>query len=170
MVDTNLLGIYLNDHLAGATAMRELIKRSEGSNRGTELGSFLATLRGEVEADTEVLQSVMRRLDVGVDRLKQAFAWTGEKVGRLKLNGSLTAYSPLSRLVELDAIVLGLHGKLCLWRTLERAAPDDVRLAGFDFKALRERVNAQLRQLERHRRRAIDEAVRRPAPNQSAAP
>ena len=46
---------------------------------------------------------------------KSAGAWTAEKFGRLKPNGQLTGYSPLSRLVELEGLKLGITGKLGLW-------------------------------------------------------
>ena len=36
--------------------------------------------------------------------------WVAEKAGRLKLNGSLLTYSPLSRLVELEGLSLGVEG------------------------------------------------------------
>ena len=42
--------------------------------------------------------------DLGVgSRAKDGAAWVAEKLGRLKTNGQLTGYSPLSRLVELEA-------------------------------------------------------------------
>ena len=42
------------------------------------------------------------------DRLKVAGAWAGEKAGRLKLNGHLTGYSPQSRVIELEGLVVGV--------------------------------------------------------------
>ena len=44
--------------------------------------------------------------------------WTGEKLGRLKLNGQLLGYSPLSRLIELEGLMLGIAGKLAMWIAL----------------------------------------------------
>ena len=35
MINRKLLGIYLNDHLAGSTAGMEVARRSAGSNKGT---------------------------------------------------------------------------------------------------------------------------------------
>jgi hypothetical protein len=52
-VERRLLAIYLNDHLAGATAGLELARRARGSNRDTELGEFLERLTGEIEEDRE---------------------------------------------------------------------------------------------------------------------
>ena len=60
----------------------------------------------------------MDRLGVKPDRVKEAMGWTAEKLGRLKLNGQLLGYSPLSRLVELEGLMLGITGKMAMWIAL----------------------------------------------------
>src|SRR3954447_19931441 len=109
------LGIYLNDHHAAAIGGLELVKRSAGEHQGTELGDFLAGLRDEIEADHAALRAIMDELGVGVDRPKEAGAWVAEKAGRLKLNGQLTGSSPLTPLVELEGLSLGIEGKRLGW-------------------------------------------------------
>jgi hypothetical protein len=153
-----LLAIYLNDHLAGATAGRELARRAAGSNDGSEYGPFLSQLAVEIDRDRESLLTIMRALDVRVDRLKVAAAWSAEKLARLKPNGRLTGYSPLSRLIELEALALGVHGKLALWRSLEEAT-GSVRAGDQDLAELQRRAATQLEQIEVHRRRAAAEAL-----------
>src|SRR3954471_13184248 len=111
LLGSDLLAIYLNDHLAGAPAGLELVRRARGTNAGTPLGDFLAGLAVEIEEDRNSLERIMERLGVGKDRLKVAAAWTAEKGGRLKLNGRLTGYSPLSRLVEVEGLMIGVWGK-----------------------------------------------------------
>jgi hypothetical protein len=145
----DLLAIYLNDHLAGSTVGLELARRARGSNEDSELGDFLAQLVAEIEQDRAALEDVMAAVGAGHDRLKVAGAWAGEKVGRLKLNGSLLGYSPLSRVVELEGLALGVTGKLALWRML--GSIDDPRLAGFDFAVLTARAERQRDELERQR-------------------
>ena len=147
------VGTYLNDHLAGATVGRELSKRAAGENEGTPLGSFLERLYREIVEDRETLVEVMRALDVGEDRLKTAAARVGERIGRLKPNGNLISYSPLSRVVELEGLALGVHGKAALWRSL--ALMEDPRLAGFDFVTLERRAKRQETGLEKHRAEAV---------------
>ena len=146
-----LLSIYLNDHLMGATAGLELARRAYGSNRDNEFGSFLGPLAEEIAEDRETLIELMDRLDVGTDRPKVLAGWVAEKAGRLKLNGSLLGYSPLSRLVELEGLSLGVEGKLSLWRALKATIAHDERLAGIDLDALIERAAGQRQGLERHR-------------------
>ena len=148
-LDRKLLGIYLNDHWAGSTAGRELAKRAAGSNSDNELGGFLEGIRAEIEEDRDTLREVMRALDVGEDRVKTIAAWVAERAGRLKLNGSLTGYSPLSRLVELEGLALGIDGKRSLWRSLGEL--EDPALAEFDFAALEARAKAQRDGLEAQR-------------------
>jgi hypothetical protein len=155
-----LLSIYLNDHLAGATVGRELSRRAAGSNRGSSYGPFLENLAREVDEDRGTLLDLMRELDVGVDRLKVAGAWGAEKLGRLKPNGRLRSYSPLSRVVELEGLTLGVIGKLAMWRALELVQDDYPPLGRFDLAALAARAERQQEGLEEQRRAAAAEALR----------
>jgi hypothetical protein len=153
------LSIYLNDHLAGATAATRLARRAAANNRSTPYGEALDALAEELEQDRRTLVEVMRRLSVGQDRLKVALAWGAEQASRLKLNGELLRYSPLSRLEELEALSLGVEGKLALWKALQQTHGDDPRLGGVDLGVLVARAQSQRRRLERQRARAADEAL-----------
>jgi hypothetical protein len=153
------LSIYLNDHLAGATAGVSLARRAAANNRSTDYGHVLEAVAGDIEEDRRALVDVMRRLSVGQDRVKLALAWGAEQASRLKPNGELLGYSPLSRLEELEALSLGVEGKLGMWRALRRTHGDDPRLRGVDLDALVERAQSQRRRLERQRARAADEAL-----------
>lgn len=152
VVANRFLAIYLNDHLAGSVVGVELCRRARASNEGSELGEALAEICAEIEADRETLRRLMDRLGVGESRVKPAGAWLAEKLGRLKLNGQLHGYSPLSRVVELEALETGVAGKAMLWRALGRTYGD--RLEGFDFEALAARAESQGQRLETHRRDA----------------
>jgi hypothetical protein len=120
-----LLAIYLNDHLAGATVGVELARRLRSSNADDPaMADPLGEVCSEIETDRATLEHVMERLGVRRRRVKAAGAWTAEKLGRLKLNGQLTGYSPLSRLVELELLYIGITGKLRLWKALEHSLGD----------------------------------------------
>lgn len=159
MRHTMLLAIYLNDHLAAATGARELARRAAARNRDSKLGSFLAELADEIERDRHALLAIMAELDIGVDWVKLLGGWGAEKLGRLKLNGSLLSYSPLSRLVELEVLELGVHGKLALWRVLQRLEYDVLSEDGLGLPVLVLRAENQLEQLEAHRLSAAAEAL-----------
>lgn len=153
-----LLAIYLNDHLAGATVGRDLSRRSAASNRGTPYEPFLSRLAQEIGEDRQSLLAIMAALGARVDRLKAAAAWGGEKLGRLKLNGQLRGYSPLSRVVELEGLVLGVSGKRGLWIALGELAEDRPVLVAAELLRLRHRAESQLEGLDTHRIQAIADA------------
>ena len=153
-----LLAIYLNDHLAGATAGRELARRAASSNRDSEHARFLADLAEQVNQDRDSLLAVMHELDVGIDRAKLLGGWALERLGRLKLNGRLLGYSSLSRVIELEGLTLGVRGKLALWHTLDQIRPAEPRLHRAELQELIGRAEAQLSELGKHRLRAVQEA------------
>jgi hypothetical protein len=145
------LSIYLNDHLAGATAGANLARRLARHD-----GEVLAVLADEIAQDRRSLIEIMDALDVQQDVVKGAVAWAAEKASRLKFNGELIGYSALSRLEELEALSLGVEGKLALWRALQHTHGDD--LAAFDLEQLIARARSQRRRLEAQRTRAAEDA------------
>jgi hypothetical protein len=154
-----LLPIYLNDHLAGATAGAAVAQRAAGSNRDIDAySSALDTLAEEIREDRASLLGIMNALKVGSDPVKQVLAWAAEKAGRLKLNGHLLSYSPLSRLDELEFLALGVTGKLALWRSLEILALEEPRLRPGQLTELIARAERQLKEIEECRRRAVSDA------------
>jgi hypothetical protein len=157
-VNEKFLRIYLQDHLAGSTAGLELARRTRGANEGTEYGTPLAKIADEIEADRRQLEGIIDDLGFGGDRLKNAAAWGLEKAGRLKLNGQLTGYSPLSRVVELEGLMTGITGKIGLWVALIQIAPDEPSLDAARLERLRERGESQRAAVEELRERAAREA------------
>jgi hypothetical protein len=157
--DRKYLPIYLNDHLAAAVGATQLARRAVGSNRDSPYGESLARLAEEINEDRHALQDLLKRLGVRADAVKIVASVGAERLGRLKLNGELLRYSPLSRLEELELLLLGVTGKLALWRALRGALDDDPRTDGVDFDELIERATSQRRRLERLRERAAAEAL-----------
>lgn len=152
-----LLGIYLNDHLTGAIAGVELARRlarSEGEWAGN---GKLERLADEVTADRDALVEIMMALDEPVRRLGLWAGWGVEKLGRLKLNGRVISRSPLSRVVELEAMRLAVEGKLAGWRCLRVRAADDRRLDTGRLDELITGGRSQVTRLERLRLRAVTE-------------
>jgi hypothetical protein len=148
------LSIYLSDHRAGSAAGLTLARRAAAGNRGNEFGTVLSHLAEEIEQDISSLENLMERLGASRDRIKETAAWSAEKLGRLKLNGQLLGYSPLSRLVEIEGIALGVTGKLALWRAVREVLADDPRLIDFDVERLIHRAEEQRDKLEDCRLRA----------------
>lgn len=99
----------------------------------------------------------MDRLGVRRGRLKPLGALLGERLGRLKLNGRLRGYSPLSRFAELEMLQIGVVGKRGLWQALERTRSG--QLPGIALGALVERASDQANRLEALRLRAASLAL-----------
>lgn len=163
------LAIYLNDHLAGATLGVELARRLRSSNQAdAEMGGPLATIYEEIEADRDVLERLMLRLEVGRDQVKPVLAKIAERLGRLKLNGRLLGYSPLSRLLELEILAGLVGGKLQLWNALEQSFGET--LEGFDFHDLAARADSQGRRLEDLHLAAAQRALPNPTSSTQGVP
>ncbi|WP_414938998.1 hypothetical protein [Amycolatopsis sp. cmx-11-51] len=154
--DSALLGIYLNDHLAGAIAGTELAKRVAESDR--DPSGVLGKLAHEIADDRAALLTVMAALDIPVRRYKAVAAWAAEKAARFKPNGRLVSRSPLSRVVEFEALRLGVEGKAAGWRTLRVRADRDPRIDAGRLDDLLERARRQIDEIEELRAHAAAEA------------
>jgi hypothetical protein len=119
---SEFLSIYLNDQLALGVVWRELARRSRAENDGSELGAMLERVSTAIAEDVQTFESIMARLRVPKSRYKSRAAVAAERIGRLKPNGRLRGYSPLSRFVELDFLAIGIDGKKLLWTTLRDLA------------------------------------------------
>ncbi len=156
----DLLGIYLNDHLAGATAGTELARRMASSGRRWPHAASLRRLADEVAQDRASLIEMMAVLGVPVRGYKAGLAWLGEKAARLKPNGRVLARSPVSTLEEIEMLRLGVEGKAAGWRTLRVLADADTRLDGSKLDQLMARARAQADLLEDLRVQAAGHLVR----------
>ena len=146
--DQSLLGIYLNDHLAGAVVGANLARRLAASEREWARVDALDRLAVELGDDRTALHDMMAALDVPVRHAKNWAGWTAERAGRLKLNGRIFLRSPLSRVLELEAMRLGVEGTAAAWRTLRIRATTDDRLDSDRLDSLTERARSQLDELE----------------------
>ena len=144
------LAIYLHDHLAGSNFAVELLEFLREHHAGQPLGNAAAALLAEVEADRVVLQGIIARVGQGVPIFKEASAWVGEKLSELKLNrGDFGTFEAL------EALSLGILGKLALWRALAVIAESDPRVPGVDFSHLVARAEGQHARAEQLRLEAI---------------
>jgi hypothetical protein len=150
MASDEQLGLYLNDHLAGAAAGTELAEKLRDNNQGTELGKTMVALVHDIEQDKATLEELMRHLELERHPVKQAAGWVAEKLSRVRLSPALTGGAELTRL-ETEALSLGIEGKLGLWLVLKEVAATDERLTGTAFDRLIERARSQRRALEPHR-------------------
>jgi hypothetical protein len=155
-----LLGTYLNDHLAGSTVGSNLARRIVKQNSQNEYGREMSKIAEEIEQDKDELRRIMDRLDVRQKRLRLGVAWGVEKVTRLKPNGRLVGYSPLSRVLELEGLVMGITGKLGLWRTLDQVEDANPALDEAHLRELIGRAESQRDRVEDLRLKAATDAMR----------
>jgi nucleoside-diphosphate-sugar epimerase len=158
-IDRNLLGIYLSDHLMGATGGVNRIERMAKAYADTELGPELGRLATEIGAARRELAALIDRLDLPSKPHRQAAAWVAEHVGRLKLNGRLLSRSPLSVVLELEIMRAAVAGQLGLWQTLVDLAPE-LGLPTEPFEDLAERSRGFQSRLERLHEKAREPAFR----------
>ncbi|GAA4982564.1 hypothetical protein [Kitasatospora paranensis] len=137
------LNIYLNDHLTGAFGGAALARRMAGSQADPWRAADMGRLAREIAEDRDELVRIMGRLGVPVRHYRTWLGVAGERIGRLKPNGTLIRRSPLSDLVELEAMRTGVEGKAALWRALRSVAEDDPRLDAAALDRLADRARAQ---------------------------
>ena len=148
------LRIYLNDHLAGAVIGVELVKRTARNNRGSEFHGELEKLSADIQEDRKRLAGFMDGLNIPQNPVKPPVGWLAEKVGRLKINGRLSGYSPLSRLIELEGLSLGVEGKASMWRALHHFARGEPRIDPSWLDEMESRASDQRKRIEKLRQRA----------------
>lgn len=158
MADTAPLETYLNDHLAGSAAAVQLIDTLRAGNDGTPLAAHLEGLLAEVEQDRDTLRAVMDGLGVAQSTVKQAGGRVVERLSRLRLSDKVTGSAHVSRLMELDALSLGIEGKAELWLALAAVASALPALDRLDLPGLRQRAAAQRDGLEPFRVEAAVQA------------
>jgi hypothetical protein len=153
----DLLGIYVNDHLASATGGIELVGRMLGVHTGGRFEEPLEQLLSELRDEKSSLRAIMTALDIPVRQYKQLGVWVAEKVTRAKLNGRLTSRSPLSDLVEFEFLASGVRAKRSGFETLRIAAEVEPRLPSAELDRLIDQAHRQYEWLTRARREVAAE-------------
>ncbi len=126
--DERLFGLFLQDHLAALEGACALVRRALKENRHTPVGRVLAPLHIALREDLLHLQDVAKAHGLRPSRTRKAAARAAELAGRLKLNGRIFSYSPLSRVMELEGLMLICVQRAAVWRILEARALLDLRL------------------------------------------
>lgn len=142
------LATYLNDHLAGSNIALEILDHL--AKERPDL-TPLAALRTEIDEDREELKGLMARLSITESRIRQAGTWIAEQVAEAKIEADDDAKGPLRLLERLEALAIGIDGKLALWRALNASARSSNELSSMDYERLVERALKQ---------RAVVEALR----------
>ena len=151
MVAMDALGIYLNEHLAGNVAGVELAERLRENNEGTPFGGVLNQMVLEIKEDRATLENLMDRLGIERSAGKQPMGRGLDRITKLRTSRAMGRKAELSRLVDIEALQLGVEDKFAMWRALQEIADLDQRLSKTDFAGLEERAHQQRDTLENYR-------------------
>ncbi len=154
----DLLAIYLNDHLVGSSAGRDLFRRAARSHQGSDRAPELTALAREVDEDRAAQVEIMRDLGVSPSMPRALAGRVAETLGRLKPNGTLFRRSPLSDVVELEGMRVAVAGKAAGWEALLALAQSEPRLSREQLTELRARAHDQAERLRALHLRAAAEA------------
>jgi hypothetical protein len=144
------LAVYLRDHLAGSRFAIELLKSLQEQYKDQPLGEFARVLESDVTADQEILQKIIDSVGLARLDLKEAAGWFAEKAAQFKLRED-QAPGGIGTFEALEALVLGIRGKLALWRVLPLARQVDSRIPGLDFDRLAGSAEEQGTRVENQR-------------------
>lgn len=153
-MDRELMGLYLADHLTGATGGLGRLEQMCEEYTDLPIHADLVRTRDELREEITRLRQVVDRLGTRPRRVRQAAAWVGEKAGRLKLNRRVLRRSPMTPLLELELLRGAVMGKQGLWQVLEEYAEP----LGLDPTEFAER--ARLADEQRERLAALHAALR----------
>jgi hypothetical protein len=141
------LHVYLNDHLAGATAGVDLVKTAAETHDG-EMGEFFQELADGISADYNTLTSLIAQLNAHASGAKEVFAKLGSEVSETKFSGETVDDPQFGTFLTLETLSIGVEGKQCMWKALKVVEGDYPELASFDIDTLIERAQSQRDRIE----------------------
>jgi hypothetical protein len=142
--------LYLDDHLALAEGWLALARRVARANAGSDLGADLHELINDLVHEPAMLHRLLSQTGGRPHRLKQQVARMAERLGRLKPNGALLRYSPLSRVVELELLSAALLLRATMWDALVQAFGPGHPICHTSLRELADRAHRQMAWVEPH--------------------
>ncbi|MCR4514150.1 hypothetical protein [Aeromicrobium sp. 50.2.37] len=109
---------HVHTHLAGSAAGIDLFGRSADAQLDPDIGAMVRDIHRELLDERRRLRRMADDLGVGESKALTLAARAGERVGRLKPNGSLTERTDMTDLVELEAMRTAVAGKHAGWQAL----------------------------------------------------
>lgn len=151
---TEMLHTYMQDHHAGAAAGIELFRRVAEDHEDPHVRQVVSRIGDETAEDLADLEELMTLAGTSPSLLKDLPAKAAEKVGQLKPNRRFAERSPLSDLLELEALTLAVTGKKLGFKSLLDIG--DPRLPRPTLEKLVERAEEHGRELEKLRLKCTD--------------
>lgn len=151
---------YMRTHLAGSTAGVDLFDRA-AKGLPEPASSIIRRIHGELVEERIALRQMIDALGFHENPVFNALTRAGERIARLKPNGALLHRTPKTDLVELEAMVIALNGKLAGWESLLAIVDDEPRLDRAELEALAAQAREQIATVrELHRAAAARSLLR----------
>lgn len=144
----NHLAIYLKDHLAGSEAGLEILEHIESKHGVGSIGEIVRRIRNEIVGERKVLEHLLEQLDESTNVPRRVVGWLSEKALELKLYVDDPGDGALRLLEAAEAITIGVHGKLGMWKALSASAQQVPVLATVEYEPLIAQAMAQEELLE----------------------
>ena len=151
---TEMLHTYMQDHHAGAAAGIDLFRRVAEDHNDPHVREVVGRIGDETVEDLKALEELMTLAGTSPSLRKDLPAKASEKLGQLKPNRRIADRSPLSDLVELEALTLAVTGKKMGFRALLEI--EDPRLPTPTLQNLFDRAERHARELEELRVKCTD--------------
>jgi hypothetical protein len=142
------LAVYLKDHLAGSQAGLEILEHIEAEHGVGRIGEITSRIRREIEGERKVLTQLLDELDASTSVPRRVAGWMSEKALELKLIADDPGNGALRLFEAVEAIELGVHGKLGLWKALAANAQEIPLLRTIDYEPLIKQAEEQEALLE----------------------
>lgn len=144
----------MQDHHAGAAAGIDMFRRVAEDHQDLHTREVVALIGDETVEDLKSLEELMTLVGTSPSLIKDLPAKAAEKFGRLKPNQRIAERSPLSDLLELEALTIAVTGKTLGFKALLDIG--DPRLPRATLQKLVERAEDHGRDLETLRLRSTD--------------
>jgi hypothetical protein len=142
------LAIYLKDHLAGSEGGLAILEHIESAHGVGRIGEITRRIRAEIVGERKVLTTLLERLDASASVPRRIAGWMSEKAMELKLKADDPGNGALRLFEAVEAIGLGVHGKLGLWKALAANAQRIPELATVEYEPLIKQAEEQEELLE----------------------
>lgn len=153
---------YIRVHLAGAAAGIDLFTRSSRDQHDQRTRDLLDGIRSDLRWEKSRLQEMARATGTDESLVLSTATRVGERLGRLKPNGSLVHRTRLTDLVELEAMRTAVGGKRAGWRGMLSVADTRSGLDRDVLEKLLSMADEQLELLDEEHTRVASEALAQP--------
>jgi hypothetical protein len=130
---------YLREHLSGADAAIQVVRRLASTHEGTQDGWLFRRLAGEFEQDRTTVRSLLTQLGTSPRSPKRVAGYASGSLLSLVAGGRP---GHLSLLRTLEALAIGIQGKRCMWRALQELetglSSDRAKMVELESKAVRQ--------------------------------